>query len=90
MTGEVSTCGRPACTAGADFRLYDGDAAEWVPVCERHALAVHPSLEIHALLESGYLRPAELGDREGPPAEPSTGRARAFREVVEELTGWSA
>lgn len=58
-------------------------------MCEQHALAVHPSLEIGALLESGYLRPVEVGEPDGPPDEPRTARAAAFREEVEGLTGWS-
>lgn len=82
-------CAEPGCGAAAAFRLYDPGDERWSPVCERHALAVHPSLELGALLESGYLKPVELGPPEGPPGEPRTARGEAFREAVEELLGWS-
>ena len=82
-------CGEPGCDRDAEFRLYDPDAAAWSPVCRQHALEVHLSLEIGALLESGYLKPVELGEPDGPPGEPGTARAAAFREEVEALTGWS-
>lgn len=82
-------CDEPGCERAASFRLYDPAAAGWTPVCRQHALAVHPSLEIGALLESGYLKPIEVGMPDGPPGEPPTARAAAFREEVEALTGWS-
>ena len=85
----VPGCAREACTRDASFRLYDADRRRWTPICEPHAVAVHPSLEVHVLLESGYLKPVELGPPDGPPGEPATGRSAAFREAVEELTGWS-
>lgn len=77
------------CESSASFRLYEAEGGTWRPVCEQHALAVHPSLEIGVLLESGYLRPVEVGEPDGPPGEPRTARAAAFREEVEALTGWS-
>lgn len=83
------SCREAGCGSDAAFRLYDPGRAAWRPVCEQHALAVHPSLEIGALLESGYLRPVEVGEPDGPPGEPGTARAAAFREEVEALTGWS-
>lgn len=83
-TGPVA-CGAADCGAAAGFRFYDRDADAWRPLCERHALAIHPSLELHALLESGYLRPVEVGEPDGPPTDPPTDRGRAFREAVEEL-----
>ena len=86
---EASDCGEPGCGRGSDFRLFDPEAGSWTPVCRQHALEVHLSLEIGALLESGYLRPVELGEPEGPPGPPATARAAAFREEVEALTGWS-
>lgn len=81
-------CDDSSCAADADFRFYDRPAGAWRPLCERHALEIHPSLEIHALLESGYLRPVEVGVLEGPPGEPRTGRAVAFRREVEATLGW--
>lgn len=84
------SCGTSNCPADAAFRFYDRDAGTWTPRCERHALEIHPSLELHALLESGYLRPVEVGPPDGPPAAPVTPRGEAFRESVEELLGWSA
>lgn len=86
---QAVECAEPGCSAAAEFRLYRPDDG-WGPICERHGLEVHPSLELHALLESGYLRPVELGEQQGPPPVPPTGRGQAFREAVEELTGWSA
>lgn len=86
---RTASCHEPGCESAASFRLYDPDAAVWSPVCERHALAVHPSLEVGALLESGYLKPVETGEPDGPPTEAPTVRAAAFREEVETLTGWS-
>lgn len=88
MSGSPA-CARSTCDSTADFRWYDADVERWLPVCERHALAVHPSLEVGALLESGYLRPVELDPPSGPPPDPPTPRGRAFREAVEELLGWS-
>ena len=82
-------CRRAGCDRPASFRLYEVDERRWEPICEPHAVAVHPSLEIHALLESGYLKPVELGPPDGPPGEPATGRSAAFREEVEALLGWS-
>lgn len=82
-------CDELACERAAAFRLYDPEAGEWSPICEQHALEVHLSLEIGALLESGYLKPVEVGAPDGPPGEAGTARAAAFREEVEALTGWS-
>lgn len=83
-------CSTSGCESPSSFRLYDPGEAAWRPLCHRHALAVHPSLEIHALLESGYLRPVELPAPEGPPTEPPTERGRLFRASVEALLGWSS
>lgn len=82
-------CDEPTCERAAAFWLYDPDADEWSPICEPHALEVHLSLEIGALLESGYLKPVEVGPPDGPPGEAPTARAAAFRDEVEALTGWS-
>lgn len=80
-------CAAAECDEAADFRFYDRGAGRWSPRCERHALEVHPSLELHVLLEAGYLRPVEVGAPGGPPDDPPTGRSRAFRELVEDLLG---
>lgn len=82
-------CGDGGCEAEAAFRFYDRDAGAWSPRCERHAVELHPSLELGALLESGYLRPIEVAVPEGPPGPPPTARGEAFREAVEDLLGWS-
>lgn len=81
-------CSRRDCDTAADFRLYHPEDG-WRPICERHAVSLHPSLEVHAWLESGYLRPIELAVPEGPPAEPADERTAAFRELVEEAIGWT-
>lgn len=83
------TCAAADCDIEAAFRFYDRDEGGWSPLCERHALEIHPSLELGALLESGYLRPVEVGPQTGPPGEPPTARGVVFRESVEELLGWS-
>lgn len=88
MTGTAA-CVEPGCESPAAFRLYRPDEGTWRPICERHAQAVHPSLELGALLESGYLRPVEVEPPAGPPRQPPTARGQAFREAVEELLGWS-
>ena len=86
---ERPICSEDGCENDADFYLYDADSVGWRPICASHARRVHLSLEIHAWLESGYMKPIELGEPTGPPAEPSGGRAAAFREMVEETMGWS-
>lgn len=82
-------CYEAGCTAPASFRLFVRPAGRWQPICERHALAVHPSLELGVLLESGYLRPVELEPPAEAPAPPATPRGRAFKESVEDLLGWA-
>jgi hypothetical protein len=84
---DAPTCRRHDCDTSADFWLYHPDG--WRPLCERHTLDLHPSIEVNAWLESGYARPAELDRPEGPPPAPPTARGRAFREIVEEAMGWS-
>lgn len=93
MTPEPSGDARPECSGAgcadaADFRLYDADEGAWRPVCERHARTAHPSLEVRAWLESGYGKPVAVGRPTGPPADPPTPRAAAFRELVAEAMGW--
>lgn len=92
MSGDDASaigCDEPGCDRPGAFRLFDPDGCGWSPVCERHALEVHPSLELGALLESGYLKPVEVDPPDGPPVEPATARAAAFREEVETLLGWN-
>lgn len=88
------TDGRPDCSAGecagaASFYVYTPDADGWEPVCTVHARQYHPSLEVHAWLESGYMKPAELGPPEGAPSRPPSDRGVAFRRTVEETMGWT-
>lgn len=82
-------CADPACDRPAAFRLYRPDAGRWRPICERHARHLHPSLELHAWLESGYLKPVEVAAPDGPPPAPSGERGAAFRDLVAEAMGWS-
>lgn len=84
--GEAG-CGVADCRRSASFWIYEPDAGEWSPVCQPHAEQRHPSLEIHAWLESGYMKPIELGEPTAPPQAPR-GRSAAFRELVEEAMGW--
>lgn len=85
---DVASCDEAGCTDAAAFRFYERPAGVWRPLCQRHARTLHPSLELGALLESGYLRPVELAPPDGPPSAPGTARAAAFREEVEALLGW--
>ncbi len=81
-------CAEGDCAESAAFWQYDAPAGSWRPVCARHARTTHPSLEVKAWLESGYMKPVEVGRPTGHPSEPSTGRAAAFRELVDETMGW--
>lgn len=83
--GGPPTCRR--CDATAEFWLYRPDEPAWRPLCERHVVGLHPSLELHAWLASGYAKPAELGRPRGTPAEPESGRGAAFREIIDETLG---
>lgn len=92
MTASPATdpdCHEGGCRSVANFRLFHRPSGRWQPICERHALALHPSLELGVLLESGYLRPVELDPPAGEPGQPATPRGRAFKETVEELLGWT-
>lgn len=82
-------CSWRGCDNEAAYYAYDADSEEWQPICYRHAQNRHPSLEIHAWLESGYMKPAELGKPHGPPVPPPRGRPVAFRREIEELMGWT-
>lgn len=87
---ELPPCAEADCGRDASFWRYDRDDDRWHPVCAHHAEHLHPSLEVHAWLVSGYMRPIERGRPEGPPPEPAVERGRAFREEVDALMGWSA
>lgn len=86
---DAPACGEPGCEADAAFFGYDAEDGEWRPICAPHARHRHASLELHAWLESGYLKPVELGEPDGEPAEPRTERASEFRVAVEDAMGWS-
>lgn len=81
--------------APADDREHDRGAAAsdcelgWRPVCERHALTRHPSLELKAWLWSEYMVPVERGRPTEPPGEPEYGRTAAFRREVDVAMGWT-
>lgn len=87
--GAGPDCADADCTDAAAFRQYDVPAGSWRPVCARHARETHPSLELKAWLESGYMRPVAVGRPAGPPDDPATGRAEAFRELVDGAMGWA-
>lgn len=82
-------CSEPGCGDDAAFFVYDAEPGDWRPVCDSHARRLHPSLEVGAWLESGYMRPVEVGPPDGPPSDPRGGRAKAFRGEIEETMGWS-
>lgn len=77
------------CERDADFFVYEAPSEGWSAVCTPHVRHRHASLELQAWLESGYLKPAELGRPDGPPPPPPTERGRLFRNEVEETMGWS-
>lgn len=81
-------CSVPDCDVDAAFYLYGRDPDGWRPRCDRHVRHAHPSLELKSWMESGYLKPVELGEPTGPPADPVTDRMAAFREAVDETLGW--
>lgn len=78
-------CDEPGCGRDAAFWWYDGGHDEWAALCDVHARHRHPSIEVRAWLESGYMRPVELGRPDGPPAEPELERGRAFRAEIDAL-----
>lgn len=82
-------CSEPRCEADAEFFGYDAGDAEWRPICDPHARHRHASLELHAWLESGYMKPVELGEPDGEPPEPRTERASEFRAAVEDAMDWA-
>lgn len=86
--GGPSACTEEGCDADPDFWLYHPEEGRWRRLCDRHLLEVHPSIEVDAWLESGYVRPFELGEPDGPPGSPPDGRPAAFREVVDRAMDW--
>lgn len=84
-TEPPPTCRR--CDASAEFWLYRPDDPGWRPLCKRHVVHLHPSIELRAWLASGYAKPTELGRPRGPPTEPVDGRGAALREVIDEVLG---
>lgn len=86
---ERPDCTESGCGAPGDFFLFDVPEKRWRAVCHRHARDLHPSLEVHAILESGYLRPVELGRPAAAPGDPSGERGTAFRRIVNDALGWT-
>lgn len=82
-------CSESGCVDDAAFFVYSSETKDWRPICDPHARHLHPSLEVHAWLESGYMKPVEMGKPEGDPPGPRGGRAEAFRAEVEKVMGWS-
>lgn len=87
--GQRPPCSTADCEVPAAFWAYEPEPGRWRPICERHARRRHPSLEVGAWLESGYMTPVELGRPDGPPGEPRGARAAAFRAAVDEAMGWA-
>lgn len=86
--GVSASCARADCRRDADFWVYHPGDDRWRPRCENHTIQLHPSLEVHAWLESGYARPVELGRPDEPPASPPEGRHTAFRDLVDRAMDW--
>lgn len=87
--GANTVCAASECSREAAFFVFAADAVEWAPICQSHAERQHPSLEVHAWLEAGFLRPAELGKPNGPPGDPRTTRSAEFRREIRDTMGWS-
>jgi hypothetical protein len=88
MADDPPDCAEAECSREGAFWRYDGEGG-WLPICGRHARHLHPSLEVHAWLEAGYMRPIERGQPDGPPPEPTVERGRAFRAEIDAVLGWS-
>ncbi len=86
---DVPGCTRQECPRAAGFWLYQCDSDGWEPLCERHTRDRHPSLEIHAWLESGYAKPVELAKPTNPPTTPQDPRTAAFRDLVTDAMNWT-
>lgn len=82
-------CSESDCGDDAAFFVYAAESEGWRPICDPHARQIHPSLEIHAWLESGYMKPVERGAPGGPPPDPRDGREEAFRNLVADAMGWA-
>ena len=87
---EVSLpeCSVEGCSARATYFLFEADDAEWQPRCSPHTEQRHPSLEVHAWMAAGLVKPVELGRPEAPPKDPGSPRGRRFREEIVRTMGW--
>ncbi len=81
-------CSESGCARDADFFVYDGDREAWQAICKPHARRLHASIELHAWLDCGYLKPAQLGRPDEPPTVPPHRRADEFQEEIRRLMGW--
>lgn len=84
----MPVCNEPGCAGDAAYWLYSVPRATWLPICQKHAELLHPSLEIHAWLTSGYLKPIELPKPTAPPVAPDEERAKDFRALVTDTMNW--
>lgn len=85
---DQPSCAETDCDRDSSFWAYDAETQGWEPTCRYHAQDRHPSLEIGAWLESGYLKPIELGEPSGPPEQPASQRAVRFRAEIKQLMEW--
>jgi hypothetical protein len=81
-------CSIESCSTTAAYFLFDADDAEWLPLCSPHTEQRHPSLEVHAWMAAGLVKPVELGRPESPPSDPGSDRGRRFRDEVVRTMGW--
>lgn len=79
----VPGCLKAGCDREPAFWWYDRGDDRWRPVCEPHARHLHPSIELHAWLEGGYMKPVELGKPASPPPPPANERGAAFRDEID-------
>lgn len=84
----MPVCSESECAVPAEYWFYEAPCEMWRPICSRHAEHLHPSLEIHAWLTSGYLKPIELQQPTSPPETPTEERAKEFRSEVDQTMNW--
>lgn len=83
----MGACGTMDCADPAAFWVYDQPSDRWSPVCRRHLVEHHPSLEVHAWLTSGFARPIETSPPNGI-VDDVPQRTIAFRDIVMSAMGW--
>ncbi len=84
----ILRCRCDECERTAAFWTWNEGRGEWMPICDRHLVGIHPSLERMVWLESGFAKPIEVSIPTEPPPRPTTPRSRMFYDAVIEAMGW--